>query len=642
MRMILGLLGTGLLVSVVALSCSSSGEGDNANPKQDGGAGAVGDAGGSDAGSGGVGGAGGGAGTGANAGAGGDAGADCDICEGNTYTPCENGEPQECPEACAPGLGCVLCLPGARQCIGTEVHACSADGTNFDEVVETCDVGQAEVCQDGKCAAACDLAAEQPSNIGCEFWAVDLDQQDYSNDPASAPWGLMLSNAGPAQADVTIEINTAAPGQSPTPQLVHQVSVPSGDYLPIVLPTRELDCGTTPNDYGSPGTCLSSNAFRITSTWPIVVHQFNTVENASSGDASLLLPARALGNTYRILSWPAGHPIFIEPLGVIDRSYVTVVGTQTNTTVRVNPSWRIRGNPPINATPAGGEIVVTLGPFDVLNLETDDGTDQDDVATIADLSGTIVESSKPVAVFSGVESAAAPAGVLDIPTYPGWSSDDTCCLDHLEDQMLPIASLGSHYVVPRSPVRSTGSFREPDVIRILGVAESAQVTTSLPAPFDSFSIEPGEVVTTFAQENVVVTSTAPVMIGQVLISQQYVDGPTKGDPSFVTFPPVDQFRTEYVTSTPPSWADSWLVLTAETGSSIVLDGAAMSGCIVESAGEVLGVMYETRRCPVSEGFHRLTGDKPFGLAAYGYGPAGSYALVGGSDLKPIYDPPSIP
>jgi hypothetical protein len=27
---------------------------------------------------------------------------------------------------------------------------------------------------------------DQPSNAGCVFWAVDLDQQDAQNDPASA------------------------------------------------------------------------------------------------------------------------------------------------------------------------------------------------------------------------------------------------------------------------------------------------------------------------------------------------------------------------------------------------------------------------------------------------------------------------
>ena len=115
---------------------------------------------------------------------------------------------------------------------------------------------------------------------------------------------------------------------------------------------------------------------------------------------------------------------------------------------------------------------MTIGPFDVLNLETDDATMKDDMKTATDLTGTIVESDQPVAVYSGVETTQAPAG-YEIPTYPGWGSSDTCCLDHLEEQMFPVESIGSHYVIARSPVRSTGGFREPDVLRLLGVAEDA-------------------------------------------------------------------------------------------------------------------------------------------------------------------------
>ena len=34
------------------------------------------------------------------------------------------------------------------------------------------------------------------------------------------------------------------------------------------------------------------------------------------------------------------------------------------------------------------------------------------------------------------------------------------------------------------------------------------------------------------------------MVGQILVSNQYVDGPAIGDPSLTVFPPVEQYRTE--------------------------------------------------------------------------------------------------
>ncbi len=570
-------------------------------------------------------------------------GTTCGICVGLNYTPCDAngmaGAVETCSGACMPGKGCVACAPGGQVCVGNEVHACSADGMSMDEVVDTCDVAAGEVCSNGFCQSGCSVADDQPSNIGCEFWAVDLDQQDGFNDPASAPWGVVLSNAGQTAAHVVIEINEAPPGQPLMLKTVSDITVAPGNLEQIVLPTRELDCGVKPNDYNSPGTCLSSNAYRIRSSSPIVVYQFNVFENAYSNDASLLLPSNAVGTLYRVINWGAGHPVKV--FGIIDRSYVTIVGISPNTQVTVKPSWRIKGNPPVAATPAGGSISVTIGPFDVLNLETDDGTFQDDPKTIADLSGTYIHSSAPVAVFSGVESTGAPGGAVDIPKPSGWMDGDTCCLDHLEDQMFPMESVGSKYVIPRSPVRSTSGFREPDVIRFLGVAEASEVTTNLPSPFDKFTLMPGEVKTTYTQNNMIVSATKPVMIGQILISNQYVDGPYIGDPSLTVFPPVDQFRTEYVFLTPGSWTQNWVVITAEVGSDVQLDGGGTSGCIVEEAGALEGKNYESRRCQVGEGVHKLTGALPFGITAYGYGSAGSYAFVGGADVKRVYEPPPI-
>jgi hypothetical protein len=283
--------------------------------------------------------------------------------------------------------------------------------------------------------------------------------------------------------------------------VVQTVTIAPGKLAPVTLPTRELDCGVKPNDYKSPGTCLSSRAYRITASSPIVVYQFNVFANAYSNDASLLLPTTALGKLHRIIGWVPGHPLIINFPGlpkIIDRSYVTIVGTAADTQVTVNPTWRIKGNAPIPATGPGGQIEVTIGPFDVLNLETDDATMQDDLKTAGDLSGTVVQSTKPVAVFSGTESTYAPGDIVDIPKKPGWTSDDTCCLDHLEDQILPVESIGSHYVIGRSPVRSTSNYREPDIIRFLGVAEVSNVKTNLPPPYDDFTLQPGEVRTTWA------------------------------------------------------------------------------------------------------------------------------------------------
>lgn len=516
-----------------------------------------------------------------------------------------------------------------------------APATEVDPTTPIYDVGADTDTGSGR-IVTCDDAADKPSNFGCEFWAVDMDQQDAFNDPASAPWGVAISPAGFGNTEVSIEINLAPPGQPLDLMTVAQLSIGQDEVVPVELPTRELDCGTKPNDYLSPGTCLSSNAFRITSSAPIVVYQFNVFKNAFSNDASLLLPTPALGKRYRVVGWPAGHPVKV--FDIIDRSAVTIVGTAPDTMVYVTPTWRIKGNPPIAAASPGQQIVVKLGPFDVLNLETDDGTFQDNAKTIADLTGTVITADKPVAVFSGVESTSAPGGVLEIPTYPGWTTDDTCCLDHLEEQLFPIESLGSSYVITRSPIRSSGNYHEPDVIRFVGAAEDSDVTTNLPAPFDKFLLKNGEVRTTWADADFVASGTKPFMIAQLQISQEYVQGSITGDPSLTLFPPVAQYRDQYRILTPSDdgvwgWQTNYVVLSTPTANVITIDGAPPGGCVVSPAGDVAGTAYESRRCPVDAGVHALVGDLPFGVVAYGYGPAGSYAFPGGADVEPIYVPP---
>lgn len=568
----------------------------------------------------------------------------CPTCNFKTHLDCQGNE-TNCADLgleCSAELGCVACPPGAKGCNGNQVVECANDGTPTGPVVEECDVNAGLTCSEGSCKTPCEVAGDKPSNVGCEFWAVDLDQQDGVNDPASAPWGLVLANSGTTAANVSIQINNAAVGApADLADAVPSTSIPAGGLIAINMPTRELDCGTKPNDYASPGTCLSSRAFRITSSAPIVVYQFNVFQNQYSNDASLLLPTSALGNQYRVIGWNAGHPIKLPIGNILDRSYVTVVGTTPNTEVTVRPSWKIKGNPPIAATAAGGEIKVTLNPFDVLNLETDDGTISDDPKTVADLSGTAVYSSQPVAVFSGTESTQVP-GSWEIPTYPGWdpmASFSKCCLDHLEDQLFPMESVGTKYVIARSPVRSTSSFREPDIIRFVGAAEPANITTTLPAPFNQFLLQPGEVKTTWTQNNFTATGDKPFLVAQLLVSQGYVEGPVLGDPALTIIPPVDQYRAEYIVLIPPSWSQNWVVITTEVGANVAIDGTSPSGCVVEPAGEVEGVTYESRKCPLTVGAHAFSGDKAFGIITYGYGSAGSYAVAGGADVKKIYDPP---
>ena len=573
----------------------------------------------------------------------------CDLA--NHYTSCDSGTPMDvaCPQGCTDGKGCTDCRGGQSTCVGNDVHACNADGTVGD-LVSSCPTGQ--VCDAGACKSLCDVSAEQPSNVGCEFYAADLDIADILQ-VAHQPWGLVIANAGETPADVVIERNDAPVGMPPHPVLVNQGTLMPGQLGVQLPPIDILDCGTMPDQHDAPGTCLSSNALHVTSTAPIVVYQFNNFTHDYSTDASLLLPTTAIGTQYRVIGWPSGHPVAL-PGAFVERTYVTVIGTQPNTMVTVSPKWRIKGNAPIAATPAGGMVTATIGPFDVLNLESDDAMLSECTSQTApfctDLSGSTIEASAPIVVFSGTESsgvglpegAPVPPTCVQDPMNPDPSTSCGCCLQHFEEQLAPVTALGKKYVVTRSPIRSDPSsgYVEPDVLRFVGAAEPAQVTTTLPAPFDSFTLQPGEIKDTWTDHDIVVTASAPILIGQFLVAGDYVQPNPSGDPSFTVFQPVEQAQSAYVFLSPDGW-NAWVVISAPNDVDVQVDGAEPSGCVVAPAGTLDGTDYEARRCKLATGVHRLTGSGPFGIMAYGFSDADAYAFPGGAFFKKIYTPPPL-
>ncbi len=574
----------------------------------------------------------------------------CNACIGNSVQLCDaNGNlttKQDCtPQVCVALLGCQACMPGQPTCVGNEIHTCNADGTAGDLVL-VCDPAKGEICGNGKCGGECDVLAGSASYVGCEFWAVDLPNERggklINNTPpnwaAYQPWGVAIVNAGQTAANVTIDINDAPYGQPVQTKLVQALTLAPGELKQVVLPTREVTGGdlSTADPPGPPMTMLASAAYRITSSAPLIVTQFNLFENSFSNDASLLLPSAALGSTYRVLGYPTANPIVVPglptPAGIPDHASVTVVGVQAGTTVTIKLSADIKGNAAfgIPAALAGDVITASIGPFDTLNIASRSDCKMVEIARCGgDFTGTIVQASHPVVVFTSGERA-----ILGPVNYSG--GGESCCTDHLEEQMFPVSALGKSFVITHSPPRGT----EPDVIRFMGVAEAAQIVTTLPAPDDVFMLQPGELRETNMPSDIAVTASAPIVIGTLEVSQTFTTD-FIGDPDLTIFPPVEQYRKTYTFLVPGSWTHNYVVVATEEGNALTLDGVQANGCQKVTGPQLNGVQYDAWRCELQEGTHAIAGEKPFGITVYGYGPAGSYAFVGGADVKPIYTPPPL-
>jgi hypothetical protein len=492
---------------------------------------------------------------------------------------------------CFPQVGCKKCSPGALQCGGDgfDIVRCSGDGDSL-QTLGRCEPENGELCSgEGTCENACDVTRAQRSYEGCEYWAVDLDNA-VTNDlgPAAAQqYSIVITNPLEIPASVKVEVNDAPPGEPPILREVASTFldrvVGGGDLKTINLDAREVDCSTDPRRNDGSGTCLSSHAFHITSTAPIVAYQFNPLENVAvfSNDASLLLPQSALGQDYLVLSWPQTLAITSESAtngGTNLRAFLTIVGSEEATGVSVRLSTSTLPGNGIPAGHAGDELQFTLGPFDVVNLETD--------GFMADFTGSQIKASKPIAVFTGSEAS-------DAPLFTTLATRD-CCADHLEEQLFPETAFGHTYVATKSPRRSfyvhTAGWdvavneTEPEDWRILATvgefSSGTLVHTNLPPPNDEISLGRGQFVTLESGRDFVIWSDKPIAVGQLQTGQQTTGIPTTtpsgqripgGDPSFTVLPPVEQWKSKYVFLVPNKYHFDFLLIGMPKGTEILYD-----------------------------------------------------------------------
>jgi len=220
-------------------------------------------------------------------------------------------------QVCNPdGIACTPCLPGAGTCDGLTAYECDAAGQKRVEQ-GTCDPDKLEACRDGKCLNLCAEARRNRSNVGCEYWPVDLDNArvDDTLNAAAQQFAVVVSNPEPAvTTEVVVEQDDSLPGEEQALSEIARVRIPPFSLRVIKLGPREVDGSKDGGFNNGTHTALSRHAYRLRSNFPVVAYQFNPLENVNvfSNDASLLKPVEALdpGGSgqqslmYTVLGWP--------------------------------------------------------------------------------------------------------------------------------------------------------------------------------------------------------------------------------------------------------------------------------------------------------------------------------------------------
>jgi len=553
---------------------------------------------------------------------------------------------------------CTSCFPGSRKCKDDQtVLECREDGSGYD-VYQVCEAAS-HVCTGQFCEALCERNVKFNSYIGCDYFATDLDN-------AFVPGGGRgYYDAQGAQFAVAV----ANPPDAPIAAIVSFDQFEGGEVEPVLYDSLGLPLLNTPLQPGElrvyrlprrdiNGTVQAPLAYRLSSTVPIIAYQFNPLENEDvfSNDASLLLPASLLGQEYYVMT----REQTFDSL----RSYFTIVAVmEGETTVSVTstshtqPGKIYEGSPdekPITAMSPGETRVFKLKQFDVLSLQTD--------RPGADPTGSRVVANKRIAVFGGSEAANAPntARCVDISPVSGFgvcqwdgrtqcrsltdcvnAGFNTCCADHLEQQLFPLKTWGSRFVATKSWDRG----RETDIWRIMAGADNTRVVIVPPQAGLSIPVlNRGEHFEFESRGNfeIIASDNKPLMVGQFLAAQDApnpnvggvgsADDAGIGDPAFMLQIPVEQYRRDFVILAPAEYAESYINVTTRTGATVEVDGLA-----IEASEFVLigGGEYSVYRQQIEPGAHTIRSTELAGVIVYGWDQYVSYAYTGGMNLEEI-------
>lgn len=309
--------------------------------------------------------------------------------------------------------------------------------------------------------------------------------------------------------------------------------------------------------------------------------------NASLASMTLL-PQQRLGRDYRILAWRPG-------LGV--GSLFSVVGTQDNTTVLITLSASIGGNPP-------------QLPYSI-NLNA--GEVYYGYTSLADISGTRISSSHPVAVFAGHTCATVPI-----------QGTDFC--DASYEQQLPIEASGRLHVA--MPTRADG-----DVLRIVADLPNTAVYRN---GLRIASLQRGQRHDVLFSTPAVFSTSRPAAVAQLgrgcTLAPDFGPENCPGDPFLLRIEPVERWSSRQRVVLPVAPVNTqapqhalYVAMPTAAVPSLRIDGAPSAAAFQT----VAGTGYSWARIPMQPGSYLLSADAPFLAHALRQAAGEAYAHTGG-------------
>ena len=432
--------------------------------------------------------------------------------------------------------------------------------------------------------APCDL-----TNRGTDFWLTF--PGNYAPDPTNPPQ-ITLYIVGPAGTTGRVEV----PG----------LPVPFSSNFAIPVPTVGASASVTvmlpsATDLRDTNDQVVAKGVHLTASAEVAVFGMNYVE--FTADSFLALPKPMWGREYIVL----GYQNVQENAPELNGTQFAVVAGENKTLVTITPSvatGSYAGGVPFN---------ITLEQGDVYQLRNTN-------AAPADLSGTIITSSKPVAVFGGHACASIP-------------SSTTFFCNTVVEQLLPVEAWGVRFAT--LPLAS----RLGSVVRV--VASQPGTLVQINSTPSAVTLNRGQWFEWWVAGPALITADKPVFAAQYSPSSDF-DNNANADPFMVTVPPVALFGTAHTFCVPANGFLSNYVNVVVSGTSatnLQLDGAPVVGSPNLLATYAVGGGLVGFQVTVDPGAHRITAADPVAAIVYGYDEFNAYAHPAGMGPGCSKEPP---
>jgi RHS repeat-associated protein len=399
------------------------------------------------------------------------------------------------------------------------------------------------------------------SSKGMEFWLM---------------FGEILGST--PSVFITSETNASGTVSVPGINFSQNFTVAAAQITSVTLPTSVLATGSEN---------IQNIGIHVVADHEVTVYGLNFEPQAT--DAYLGLPVTALGKEYINASY--------INVGIINGTEFGVVAPYDNTTVTVTPSQT-----------TGGRTVGVPYSF-VLHQGRTYQLRNTNVP--GDLTGSIITSDKPVAVF-GMHQCADIRG-------------QAC--NHLVEQLPSTDTWGTHFVSVPLATRKNG-----DTFRIIGAKDGTNVSIN---GQQIATVNRGEFYETLITAPSYIVSDQPILVVQYSNGTTF-DNSANADPFMIVVPPIEQYRASYTVTTmqPSQFLINFVnvVIPTSAKSALQLDGVPVAA---SAFTDVANSGFSTAQLSVGTGAHRLVANAPFGVFVYGFANFDGYGYTGGIALAGV-------